>query len=335
MPAPILIVGQGLAGSLLAWEFERAGIDFEIVDAGHTEAASRIGAGIINPVTGQRLVKSWRVDAWLPAALTTYREMELALGVSLVTPMRVRRFFHDDRERRVFAEKTGRGELTPYIGTGDEAGFWIEGAARVDTAALIAAMRERLRVAGRLREERVELSHERARRNLVILCAGASDGGVGYFEFARMLPAKGETLTLELAGPRLTAEEARVILNDGHWVLPLDDRRVRVGATFEPGATDRTVTAAARQALERSATRLLAREFTVVAQEAGLRVTTPDKHPIVGRSPHDQGVGVFNGLGSKGALLAPVLARQWMNHLTEGVPFDTAVDVQRFAPRSG
>ncbi len=337
MPAPILIIGQGLAGSLLAWEFERAGIDFEIADAGHAEASSRIGAGIINPVTGQRLVKSWRVDALLPAALATYRELESALGVALVTPMRVRRFFHDERERRVFAEKTARGELAPYIGEADEAGFWIERAVRVDTALVIAAMRGRLRAAGRLREERVEIARERARRDLVILCVGAATmcgEAEGAFGYARLQPAKGETLTLELAGAGLTAEESAVILNDGHWVLPLGDGRVRVGATFEPGVADRVLTADARQALERSAARLLRREFRVVAHEAGLRVTTPDKHPVVGRSQRDAGVGIFNGLGSKGALLAPGLARQWMNHLTEGVPFDAAVDVRRFEERS-
>jgi glycine oxidase len=334
MSAPILIVGQGLAGSLLAWEFERAGIDFEIADAGHTYASSRIGAGIINPVTGQRLVKSWRVDALLPAALATYRELESALGLPLLTPMRVRRFFHDERERRVFAEKLARGELAPYAGAADEAGFFIEGAARVDTAVLIAAMRVRLRTAGRLREEQVDVSAERARRDLVILCTGAarvSGEAARVFDFARLQPAKGETLTLELAEAGAAPVAAEVILNDGHWVLPLADGRLRVGATFEPGVADRMPTATAREALERSAARLLQRKFRVVAHEAGLRVTTPDKHPVAGRSPRDPGLGIFNGLGSKGALLAPGLARQWMNHLTEAVPFDAAVDVRRFA----
>jgi glycine oxidase len=335
VPAPILIVGQGLAGSLLAWEFEGAGIDFEIADAGHALAASRIGAGIINPVTGQRLVKSWRVDELLPAALTTYRALESATGASLVTPMRVRRFFHDERERRVFAGKTARGELAPYIGAADAAGFWIEGAARVDTAALIAVMRERLRAAGRLREERVELSQVRTRYDLVILCTGAFLERPGVFDFANLRPAKGETLTLALASQRMAPEEAQVILNDGHWVLPLTDGQVRVGATFEPGVADWRLTEEARVALERSAARLLAREFSVTAHEAGLRVTTADKHPVVGRSLSDPGIGLFNGLGSKGALLAPGLARQWMNHLTEGVPFDGAVDVARFAKRTG
>lgn len=353
MPAPILIVGQGLAGSLLAWEFEKAGIDFEIADQGHALASSRIGAGIINPITGQRIVKSWRVDELLAPALTVYREMEAALGVALMRPMRVRRFFHDERERRIFAEKRARGELAPYVapdgvggsagaGTLDADGFWIERAAHVDTARLIAAMRSRLVAAGRLREERVEIAAVRHRYGVVILCAGVFAGGGAVrgeneaagadFGFASLRPAKGETLTVETGSAELAPD---VILNAGHWLLPLGKGRARIGATFEPGVVDLARTAVARAALENSAARFLPGGFSVVAQESGLRMTSADKHPVVGRSLADPRVGIFNGLGSKGALLAPGLARQWVNHLTEAVPFDPAVDVKRFAKRGG
>ena len=44
MNAKILVDGQGLAGTVLAWEFERAGLPVEIVDAGHRLSASRVGA---------------------------------------------------------------------------------------------------------------------------------------------------------------------------------------------------------------------------------------------------------------------------------------------------
>ena len=334
MPAPILIVGQGLAGSLLAWEFERAGIDFEVVDRGHAEAASRVGAGIINPVTGRRLVKSWRVDALLAPALAVYREMEAALGARLVRPMRVRRFFADEREQRIFGEKSAAGELAPYVppAGGDGEGFWIEGAAQVDTAALIRGMRARLLRAGRLREETFDPGgrEPRRERDLTILCAGAASTPERDFGFARLRPAKGEMLTIETNGL-----DRETILNDGHWLLPLSATRAKVGATFEPGVADRAVSEAARKRLRESAARMLGRAFSVVDQEAGVRVTTADKHPVVGRAPGNPQVGIFNGLGSKGALLAPGLARQWVNHLTEGVPFDAAVDVARFVVPGG
>jgi glycine/D-amino acid oxidase-like deaminating enzyme len=74
MRADILIVGQGLAGTLLAWECERAGIAFAVADCGHAAAATSAAAGIVNPITGRRLVKSWRIDDQLPLARAEYRD---------------------------------------------------------------------------------------------------------------------------------------------------------------------------------------------------------------------------------------------------------------------
>ena len=68
MRADFLIVGQGLAGTLLAWECERVGCSFAIADAGHATASSGVAAGMINPITGRRLVKSWEIDGRLPVA---------------------------------------------------------------------------------------------------------------------------------------------------------------------------------------------------------------------------------------------------------------------------
>jgi len=325
MPAPILIVGQGLAGTVLGWTFERAGIAFEIVDAGHASAASRVGAGIINPITGQRIVKSRGVDVLLPRALEVYRAMEAQWGVSLVRAMRVRRFFNDDRERRVFAEKNTTGELAPYAGVADAEGFWIEGAARVDTAALIATARARWLADGRLCEERVDLPKALGRHDVVILCTGANDcGGLAWGDVT-CARATGEILTLAVGG--LAPE---VILNRGHWVLPTTAGFAKVGATYTREG-EVLAGAVAREELTKSAVRLLAgREFLITAQESGVRVTSPDRYPLAGRSPREPQLGVFNGLGSKGALLAPWLAHQWVNHLTEGVPFEASVDAARF-----
>jgi hypothetical protein len=52
---------------------------------------------------------------------------------------------------------------------------------------------------------------------------------------------------------------------------------------------------------------------------------------VVGRWGTSDRIGLINGLGSKGALWAPFLAQQWVDHLVAGRPFDPAVDVARFA----
>jgi glycine/D-amino acid oxidase-like deaminating enzyme len=330
MRRDILIVGQGLAGTWLAWECERAGISFVISDAGQRESsASRVAAGIVNPITGQRLVKSWRIDSLLPAARAAYRELEGALETELWRRMRLRRIFRDDRERRIFGEKRVRGDLAPFAGEADEAGFWVEEAARVDVVALLDSAAARWKAQGHWLDGPMSLAAAEARADLVIDCRGfATTREVAWarvpWEYSR-----GEILELTIEGL-----DPDVILNRGHWLLPVGPGLAWVGATHDPGVTTATTTAEARATLSVSAAELLdGRAFEVARQFSGVRVNLPDKQPVAGRHPSTARLGVLNGLGAKGVWLAPMLARQWVNHLTAGVPFDVEVDVARFNPR--
>ena len=330
MRPDILVLGQGLGGTLLAWELERAGIGFRLVDPGHDAAATTAAAGIINPITGRRLVKSWRVEALLPAARAVYGDLAAQLGVPLWRDLRVRRRFADERERATWAEKNARGELAPFAGAGDAEGFWIEPAARVDLGALLGAARRRWRAMGRLRTERfdaVDLAAALAEHAAVIDCTGRAATRTAEFRFVPWEFSHGEMLELAVAG--LAPD---VVLNRRHWIVPVGAGVAWVGATHTPGVREVAPTPAARFALEASARDLLgdAHPFVVTGQRAGVRVNLPDKRPVAGRHPSSPRLGLCNGLGAKGALWAPLLARQWVNHLTTGAGFDPEIDVTRF-----
>jgi glycine/D-amino acid oxidase-like deaminating enzyme len=64
-----LIIGQGLAGSLLSWELLQHGCSIHLID-NQQENASQIAAGLINPVTGMRLVKNNHIIAMVSSKLT-------------------------------------------------------------------------------------------------------------------------------------------------------------------------------------------------------------------------------------------------------------------------
>ncbi len=331
MPARVLIVGQGLAGTFLAWEFSRAGIPFDIADRGHATAASRIGTGMVNPITGQRLVKSWRIESWQTEALPRYRAIEEALSTKLVRPMRVRRFFRDERERLVFEQKRERGDLAPFLVDADEDGLWIGGAAHVDLPALLAGSREWLREKGRLVEDEISPDQMEGDYSLAIFCTGAGIcEHLPHVAQSRLAPAKGQVLRLRPEGSTGWTHDRDLVLNRGHWALPFDDGTVKVGATFEREFDSVEPTAAARRELEASAAALIGAPFSVLSHEAGVRLTTADRRPILGRLPGNPALGVFNGFGSKGALLVPCFASHWVKHLRDGAGFDPEVDVARF-----
>lgn len=325
MRPEVLIVGQGLAGTLLGWELARAGIPFHVADAGPAATASRAAAGIINPITGRRLVKAWRIEALLPAARTVFAEIGAAAGRPFWRDFRVRRLFADAGERAAWAAKSARGELAPYAGAADAEGFWIEGAARVDLPALLAWMRAEWLAQGLLTAGPADPTEARRRYGLVIDCTGLAAARSGPFAGLPWSFDQGQMLEVAVAGL-----DEDVILNCRHWALPVGPGAAWCGATHAPGETGTEPTAGARAQLEIAAQALLARPFTVTGQRCGVRVTTPDRRPVAGRHPEDPGLGLCNGLGAKGALFAPWLARQWREHLVSGAAFDPAADPRRF-----
>jgi glycine/D-amino acid oxidase-like deaminating enzyme len=334
--AEIRIVGQGLAGTLLAWACESAGIRFRIIDPGHDSAASRVGAGIINPITGQRLVKSWRVDELLGPAEAMYRAVQHELGVPVVRRMRVLRVLRTAREREIFAAKRESGELAPYVQSlpGRDDAFVVAPAFHVDLPRLIHASRERWRQRGLL-IERVATAAELAGDDIpVVACLGAAEVSLGRVGLERV---KGELLHLEpLAGSlaEVPAAERDEIRNDGHWLLPLPDGAWAVGATYDRTATGLEPSLAAGELLRESARRLSqGGEPRVRAALAGWRTSARDLRPVAGWLPGQARAGVCNGLGSKGALLGPWLAQQWVGHLREARPFDPAVATGRPSPQ--
>jgi glycine/D-amino acid oxidase-like deaminating enzyme len=328
MRPDVLVVGQGLAGTLLGWELEQAGIPFVVVDAGHDGAASTAAAGLINPVTGRRLVKSWRVDALLPLAREVYGAIGTAWEVPLWRELGVRRRWADERERTVHARKQASGELAPYAPEpADESGFWIRGAARVDPGVLLGAARARWLATGRLRPGRIDPREETDRHGWVIDCSGRAAAGRPGLDFVPWEFSRGEALTLAVEG--LDPGEVR---HCRHSLVPAAEGTAWIGATQEPGLSRLEPSRAARQELEESARTLLdGKEFAVLAQHVGVRVTLPDRRPIAGPVPGVSGLGICNGLGSKGVLWAPFLARQWIRHLAAGEAFDSEISIQRFA----
>jgi len=53
----------------------------------------------------------------------------------------------------------------------------------------------------------------------------------------------------------------------------------------------------------------------VIGHEAGIRPIVRNSMPVVGFHPEMKEVGFFNGLGSKGSLMAPAVAEHFASYL--------------------
>ncbi|MBQ8723678.1 MAG: FAD-dependent oxidoreductase, partial [Opitutales bacterium] len=109
------IVGQGLAGTLLALELEKRGRKVLVIDDGWKTAASQVAAGVLNPVTGMRIVKTLGADDLVPAAKRVYAALGERFGETFFHETPFYRFYTSEHEREVKAKREQNPEYEGWL----------------------------------------------------------------------------------------------------------------------------------------------------------------------------------------------------------------------------
>jgi glycine oxidase len=123
--------------------------------------------------------------------------------------------------------------------------------------------------------------------------------------------------------------EDRIVVS-GVFVLPLGEGLFRVGSTYEWEDLTPVPTDQGRASLLKSLDRLGARVVEVIDHRAAVRPILRGSRPVIGPHPHLRGRWIFNGLGSKGALVAPALAEELADWMCGGACITHEADVGRF-----
>ncbi|HUF63161.1 MAG TPA: FAD-dependent oxidoreductase [Verrucomicrobiales bacterium] len=323
----VTIVGQGLAGTILAWQVLREGGDVRVVDRGDRPTASQAAAGLITPLTGRRLALSWRFPELLPAARSFYDWAGRMLKHELFRPRTISRVFRDAVERETWEGRASG--LEPWVSPVRSAGLprgirapWgfgeMKGGGVVNTECFLRLSRERWIEEGRFRWGETELGHGSDSGGPTVFCTGIAAAAHPDFAWLPFRPAKGEILTLRIDGFR----EERVWNRAGHWLLPVGGEHYRCGATYSWDRLDSEPSKEAREDLERRLSEYMDLPWEVVEQKAAIRPVIRWSRLVMGSIPGASGMWVFNGLGSKGALTAPFFARQLARCVLKGEPID-------------
>ena len=348
-----LIIGQGLAGTCLAWELLGRGGSVRIVDRGEAMTASKISAGLLNPIIGRNLNLSWRFRRTFEAATAFYLAREQDLGVPFFHRRKLVRLFRDPRERDVFTRKRDEGiyegllsepQPEPLVSPqvcNELGGFEIDLCGSVDTRAFLAASRTHFEKLGCFAERDCQPGELTAADDGVrlgefhatqaVLCKGFQGQDDPHFPWIPFRSAKGEILEIEIA----QFDDER-ILNRGNWLIPVTPGHWRTGTTYAWEPLDTTPSDEARTVIEERLESLLPGvRWSLTAHHAAVRPIVHGRKPVLGRHPDHPSLAVFNGLGSKGALHAPWCAAQLAGHLLDGCPLDPELDLAVRFPVTG
>lgn len=349
MTAKTLIIGQGLAGSLLAYRLIQAGTPVLVVDQDHHESSSMAAAGLINPITGKRITKSWLLETLYPEAMALYTELESLFGERLFHPCEAVRLYKDDFERERVAQRRRDQGYTTWLSqkdvtqtpppVGNREGVGISGAGWVDLPQLLKTFKEwlvqknayrtgRLNIA-ELRVQEAFIGWKGERFERIIFCEGYQAQHNPFFSWLPFKPAKGEILSLETA---LAKKLNNTLINQGTWALPLGSDLIKVGATYGWAPLDSEPTGAAKKKLLESYEQLLpgAPKAELFEHKAGVRPATLDARPFIGKHPEHPRVMLFNGLGSKGCLLAPFFSKHFSKVILGKEALMPEVDINRY-----
>jgi glycine oxidase len=344
---PVVIIGSGLAGIAVALRLHARKIPFIVIDNGNN-VSSKVAAGVINPIVFRRTTKSWRVDEFLPAAVQFYASIAAELGNNYYEPIAIRRGFSHLQEAETWEKKQLDPTYSPYLkaielqdqqseqliqtfGTGV-----VLQAAYIHTQSFLSDAMEWLQGMNALRKETFEYNalnplehtYKGEKFHHFIFCEGYQGIYNPWFNYLPLEATKGETLTI-----RSTEIPSNELLNRKCFILPLGNDLFRVGATYTWRTPDTELTQEARDLLVEQVKSLVQGSFQVVEQHAGIRPTVLDRRPLMGTHPTFTSLSIFNGLGAKGYLLAPLLSEELMEYLVNGHPLDRESDIKRYENR--
>jgi len=331
-----LIIGQGIAGTLISYTLWKQGKSFLVIDNENGAARASVVAGaIINPVNVNRWTAAPQVGSIVQTALHTYKNFEETLGCSLIEETGMLVFHEDAAQRHLFARQHLRSQT--YLAEPAEVEIQIAnrffnddfGLAKVhplwkvDAAKLLLAWADFLQHRGWLLQERFEIErcihtpesifYNNIHAKKIIFCEGASGTLNPFFEQLPFTKNRGEALLLSI--PALPPE---YIYHRGIRLVPTAEGLFWCGSNYQWSYDDLLPDQNWRNQTEIKLRQWLNIPFRVVDHLVAERPTTEGQVFLAGVHPHMPSAVIFNGLGTKGFSYGPVLANALCSKLNAG-----------------
>ncbi len=341
-----LIIGQGIAGSLLGYELLKRGRTIRIINQTNPTSSSNVAAGLYNPITGRKMVKTWNCDKIFPDLESYYRNIEVELESKFLHDIGIYRPFFSIEEQNDWQGKMSDPSCNYLIEhlslkPGSDplikdpfGGIHLKYSGYVDVSSMLKAFKCYFEDRGLYREglfytEHLEISdnscnYENEQFRMVIFCDGALATNNAFFNWLPFRLVKGELLDISVN------YKGTKILNRGVFLLPLANNLFRLGATYDNHHLTLQKTQSAVDSLTEKLNLIFDGKFETVKHRVGIRPATKDRKPLIGVHPEISQVGIFNGLGAKGVSLGAYYSKQFADNLVHNKPLDNEVNISRF-----
>ncbi|UCS91895.1 FAD-binding oxidoreductase [Echinicola marina] len=346
MEVDFLLIGQGIAGTVLSYKLHQAGKSVCILDKASDNNSSRVAAGLFNPVTGRKMVKTWNADNLFPEILPLYAELEQLIGKRVIYSKPIYRPFNTIEEQNEWMGKSIEAGLQAYLSevrlnslypevNDPYGGIMLKNSGYVDINTLLDGYREWFEEFACIRDEvydETQLGKKAGKwkykdieAEKIVYCNGLGAMKSCFFDFLPFAPVKGEILEMK---DDFTPNE---IINRGVFRITMPDHTIRVGSTYswhdlDTGPTER----AKKEIFERLNKIVPTEEKELCSHKTGIRPATKDRKPFLGKHPDGESVYIFNGFGAKGVSLVPYYSNMMFDLLESQIEPEKDVNISRF-----
>lgn len=340
-----LIIGSGLAGISFAEKALQNGKSIFVMD-NNSQNSSKIAGGLYNPVILKRFSEVWKAKEQLELMEQFYAVLEekLKCTVDFKRPI-LRKFFSVEEQNNWFAA-SDKPTLAPFLSTqliskkypGIDSPYGygeVLQTGYVDTALLIEKYRayliehtlfqEESFVYDALQLETSGIRYKDIQAKHIIFAEGFGMHANPYFKDLPLDGTKGELFIIK--APKLDLD---VIINTSVFILPLGNDLFKVGATYNWKDKTNLPSEEGKTELVERIQEIITCDFEIIAHFAGVRPTVKDRRPLVGTLQNHQAIHILNGLGTRGVMLGPAMAKELFDSIEYQVPLDAAIDIRRF-----
>ena len=340
-----IIVGSGLAGIAFS-EYALNNNKRIMVINNQSQNSSKIAGGLYNPVVLKRFSEVWQASDQLDLLSEFYVSLEQKLDVKLDFSMPLLRKFYSVEEQNNWFTASDKPNLSKFLSTILITTKWesipspfnygeVLKSGYVDTSLLVDSYKNYLLSKECYFENTFDYSnliiendfvvYKNLKAKHIIFAEGFGMLSNPFFKDLPLDGTKGELLLIKASNLNLD-----LIVKSSVFVIPLGNNLYKVGATYNWEDKTNIPTDAAREELVTNLKQLINCDFEIIEHHAGVRPTVKDRRPMLGSHPIHKNMFVLNGLGTRGVMLAPAMAKMLYNHIENLEDLDVYVDIKRF-----
>lgn len=339
-----LIVGSGLAGISFSEVALQNGKSILVLD-NDSQNSSKIAGGLYNPVILKRFSEVWKAKEQLDVMADFYPAIEKKINckVDFKSPI-LRKFFSVEEQNNWFAA-SDKNALAPFLssqiiskkypsidspfGYGEvlQTGY-------INTALLLNKYREYLKKINLFQEESFDyealqfeadtIRYKDVQVKHIVFAEGFGMHANPYFQDLPLDGTKGELFIIK--APELDLD---VIVNTSVFILPLGNDLFKVGATYNWKDKTDLPTEEGKAELVDRIKEIINCDFEIISHFAGVRPTVKDRRPLVGTHHEHLNIHILNGLGTRGVMLGPAMAKALFDYIEFQIPLDPVIDIKR------